>query len=84
MEKFYIVSETRPGADCGSEHQFLITKFRHKLNKVTKNTRPFGYDLNQIPYDFTVEMMSRFKGLNLIYGVPKELWTEVHNTIQRW
>ena len=75
--------KTRPGADCDSEHQFLITKFRLKLSKVTKNTRPFGYDLNQIPYDFTVEMTDRFKGLDLIDRVPKELWTEVHNTIQR-
>ena len=75
--------KTRPGADCDSEYQFLITKFRLKLNKVTKNTRPFGYDLNQIPYDFTVEMMNRFKELDLIDGVPKELWREIHNTIQR-
>ena len=56
MEKFYTVSKTRPGADCGSDHELLIAKFRLKLKKVGKTTRPFRYDLNQIPYDYTVEV----------------------------
>ena len=59
-------SKTRPGADCGSDHEILIAKFRLKLNKVEKTTRPFKYDLNQIPYDYTVEVTNRFKGLDLI------------------
>ena len=56
----------RPGADCVSDHELLIVKFRLKLKKVGKITRPFGYDLNQIPYDYTVEVRDRFKGLDLI------------------
>ena len=59
-------AKTRLGADCGSDHQLLIAKFRLKLKKVGKTTRPFSYDLNQIPYDFTGEVTNRFKGLNLI------------------
>ena len=59
-------AKTRPGADCGSDHELLITKFRLKLKKVGKTTRPFRYDLNQIPYDYTVEVRNRFKGLDLI------------------
>ena len=59
-------AKTRPGADCGSDHELLIAKFRLKLKKVGKATRPFRYDLNQIPYDYTVEVTSRFKGLDLI------------------
>ena len=74
MEKFYTVSKTRPGADCGSDHELLITKFRLKLKKVGKTTRPFRYDLNQIPYDYIVEVRNRFKGLHLIDRVPDELW----------
>ena len=66
MEMLYTVSKTRPGADCGSDHELLIAKFRLKLKKVGKTIRPFRYDLNQIPYDFTVEVRSRFKGLDLI------------------
>ena len=66
MEKLYTVSKTRPGADCGSDHELLIEKFRLKLKKVEKTTRPFRYDLNQIPYDYTVEVTNRFKGLYLI------------------
>ena len=66
MEKLYTVSKTRPGADCGSDHELLIAKFRIKLKKVGKTTWPFKYDLNQIPNDYTVEMRNRFKGLDLI------------------
>ena len=68
-------------ADCGSDHEFLIAKFRLKLKKVGKTTRPFRYDLNQIPYDYTVEVRTRFKGLDLIDGVPDELWMEVHDIV---
>ena len=57
--------KTRPGADCGSDHELLIAKFRLKQKKVQKTTRPFRYDLNQIPYDYTVEVRNRFKGLDL-------------------
>ena len=63
-------------------HELLIAKFRLKLKKVGKTTRPFRYDLNQIPYDYTVEVRNRFKGLDLIYSVPDELWMEVHDTEQ--
>ena len=75
-------AETTPGADCGSDHEFLIAKFRLKLEKVGKTTKPYRYDLNQIPFDYTVALMNRFKGLNLVDRVPEELWTEVHNTVQ--
>ena len=74
--------KTGPGADCGSNHELLIAKFRLKLKKVGKATRPFGYDLNQTPYDYTVEVTNRLKGLELIDRVPEELWTEVHEIIQ--
>ena len=73
MEKLYTVSKTRQGADCGSDHELLITKFRLKLKKVRKTTRPFRYDLNQISFDYTVEVRNRFKGLDLINRVPDEL-----------
>ena len=73
MEKLYTVNKTRPGDDCGSDHELLITKFRLKLKKVRKTTRLFRYDLNQIPYDYTVEVRNRFKGLDLIDRVPDEL-----------
>ena len=63
-------------------HELLIAKFRHKLKKVGKTTRPFRYDLNQIPYDYTVGLRNRFKGLDLIDRVPDELWTEVHDIVQ--
>ena len=66
-------AKTRPGANCGSEHELLIAKFRLKFKKVGKTTRPFRYDLNQIPYDYTVGVRNRFKGLDLIDGVPGEL-----------
>ena len=74
-------AKTRPGADCGTDHELLICKFRLKLKKVGKITRPFRYDLNQIPYDYTVEVRNRFKGLDLIDRVPDELWTEVCNIV---
>ena len=75
-------TKTRPGADCGSDYELLITKFRLKLKKVGKTTRPFRYDLNQIPYDYKVEARNRFKGLDLINRVPDELWMEVHDIVQ--
>ena len=74
--------KTRPGDDCGSDHELLINKFRLKLKKVGKITRPFRYDLNQIPYDYTVELRNRFKGLDLINTVPDELGTEVCDIVQ--
>ena len=75
-------AKTRPGADCGPDHELLISKFRLKLKKVGKTTRPLRYDLNQIPYDYTVEVRNMFKELDLIDGVPDELWTEVRDIIQ--
>ena len=75
-------AKTRLGADCVSDHGLLIAKFRLKLNKVGKTTRTFRYDLNQIPYNYTVEVRSRFKGLDLIDRVPEELWTEVRDIVQ--
>ena len=90
MEKLYTVTKTRPGVDWGSDCEHLIAKFRLKLKNVRK--RPFKYDLNQIPYDYTVEIdcidseksihKNRFKGLDLIDRVPEELWTEVRNIVQ--
>ena len=75
-------AKTRPGADCGSDHELLITKFRLKLKKVGKTTKPFRYDLTQIPYDYTVEVRNRFKGLDLIDRVPDELWMKVCDIVQ--
>ena len=75
-------AKTRLGADCGSDHELLITKFRLKLKKVGKTARSFRYDPNQIPYDYTVEVRNRFKGLDLIDRVPDELWTEVCDIVQ--
>ena len=75
-------AKTRLGADYASNHELLIAKFRLKLKKVEKTTKPFRYDLNQIPYDYTVEVRNRFKGLDLIDRVPEELWTEVRNIVQ--
>ena len=83
-------AKARLGADCGSVHElliakfrlkFLISKFRHKLKRGGKATRPFRYDLNQIPNDYTVEERNRFKGLDLT-RVSDELWTEVHDIVQ--
>ena len=82
MEKLYIVRKKRLGVDCGSDHELLIAKFRLKLKKVGKTTRPFRYDLNQIPYDYTVEVRNRFKGLDLIDRVLDELWMEVCDIVQ--
>ena len=75
-------AKTRQGADCGSDHEHLIAKFRLKLRKVGKFTKLFRYDLNQIPYDYTVEVRNRFKGLDLIDTVPDEQWTEVCDSVQ--
>ena len=75
-------AKTRLGADCGLDHELLIAKFRLKLKKVEKTTRPFRYDLNQIPYDYTVGVTNRFKELDLIESMPEELWTEVHGIVQ--
>ena len=75
-------AKTRLGANCGSYHELLIAKFRLKLKKVEKTTRPFRYDLNQIPYDYTVEVRNRFKGLDLIDRVPDELWMEICDIVQ--
>ena len=78
MENSIQSAKSRPGADCGSDHKLLIAKFRLKLKKVGKTTTPFRYDLNQIPYDYTVEVTNRFKELDLTDRVPEELWMEVH------
>ena len=74
-------AKTRSGADCGSDHELLIAKFGLKLQKVGKTTRLFRYDLNQIPYTYTVEVRNRFKGLDLIDRVPDEQWMEVCDTV---
>ena len=72
-------AKTRLGADCGSDHELLTAKLRLKLKKVGKTARPFRYALNQIPYDYTVEAMNRFKGLDLVDRMPDKLWTEICN-----
>ena len=82
MEKLYTVNKKKTRTDCGSDHELLITKFRLKLKKVGKTARPFKYDLNQIPYDYTVEVRNRFQGLDLIDRVPDELWNEVRDIVQ--
>ena len=74
-------AKTRLGVDCGSDHELLIAKFRLKLKKVEKTTRPFRYDVNHMPYNYTVQVTNRFKRLDLI-RVPEELWTEVCNIVQ--
>ena len=83
MEKLYAVGKTRQGGDCRSDHELLIGKFRLKLKKIGKTTRPFNYDPNQIPNDHTVEVRNRFKGLDLIDKVPDELWTRRFMTLYR-
>ena len=82
-------AKTRPGADCDSGHELLIAKSSLKLKKTTsvwflsgETTRPFRYDLNQIPYDYTLEVTNSFKGLDLIDTMPEELWTEILNMVQ--
>ena len=75
-------ANTRPRPDCGSYHELLIAKISLKLKKVGKTTRPFRYDLNQIPYDYTVQVRNRFKGLDLIDRVSDELWMEVRDIVQ--
>ena len=82
MEKLCTVSKNKTGAVCGRDHELLIVKFRLKLKKVGKTTKPFRYDLNRIPYDYTVEVTNRVKGLDLIDRVPDELWMEVHDIVQ--
>ena len=72
----------RLGDDFSSDHELLKAKFRFKLKKGGKTTRPFRYDLNQIPYDYTVEVRDRFKGLDLIDRAPEELWTDVRDIVQ--
>ena len=76
-------AKIRPGADCGSDHELIASKFKLIFKKVRKTfTRPFRYHLNHIPYDYTVEVMNRVKGLNLVDRVTEELWTEVCNIVQ--
>ena len=83
MEKLYTVSKNKTGSLLGSDHELLIAKFRLKLRQhVGKTTRPFRYDLNQIPYDYAVEVRNRFKVLDLIDRVPDELWNEVRDIVQ--
>ena len=75
-------AKIRLGADCGSDHELLIDKFRLKLKKVRKMTGIFRYNLNQIPYDYKVELRNRFKGLDLIDRMPDQLWTEIRDIVQ--
>ena len=82
MEKLYTVSKNKTRILQWLNHEPLFAKFRLKLKKAGKTTRPFRYDLNQIPNDYTVEVRNRFKGLDLIDRVPDELWTEVHDIVQ--
>ena len=80
MEKLYTVRKSKTGTNCGSDHE-LIAKFRLKLKKVGKTTGPFRYDLNQIPYEYNVDVRNRLKGLDLTDRMPEELWTEVHDIV---
>ena len=75
-------AKTRTGVACGSDHEPPIAKFRLKLKKVGETTRPFRYDLNQVPYDYTGEVTNRFKGLDLTDRVSEELWMEVRDIVQ--
>ena len=70
-------AKTRPGGDCDSDHELFFAKFKHNLKNIGKTTSPFRYDLNQIPYYYTVEVTNRFKGLGLIERVPEKLWMEI-------
>ena len=79
MEKLYTVSKNKTGS---SDHELLIAKFKLKWKKVGKTTRPFRYDVNQIPYNYTVEVINRFKGLDLIGRMLEELWKEVRDIVQ--
>ena len=81
-DEVYIVSKTRPGADWGSDHELFIAKFRFKLKKVGKTTRPCRCNVNQIPCDYTLEVTNGLKGLDLVDRVPEELWMQVHSIIQ--
>ena len=82
MEKLYIVSKNMTGSNCGSDHKLLIAKFRLTLKKVGKTTRPLRYDLNQIHYNYKVEVTNRFKGLDLMDRIPEEIWTEDCDVVQ--
>ena len=82
MEKLYTVTKKIPVAYSGSDHELLIAKFGFKIKKVGETTRLFRFDLNQIPYDYTVEVRNRFKGLYPIDRVSDELWMEVHDIVQ--
>ena len=77
-----LYSQQKQGTDCGSDHKLLIAKFRLKLKKAGKIIRSFRYDLNQIPYDYTVEVTNKFKGLDLIDGLPEEIWMKVRDIVQ--
>ena len=82
MEKLYTVSKTRLGADCVSDYELFIFKFRFTLKKVGETTRPFSYDVNPIPFDYTVEVRNRFKGLDLKDRVPADVWTDIRDIVQ--
>ena len=83
MEKLYTVRKKQDWELTGSDHELFIAKFRLKMNRIGKTTRPVRYDLNQIPYIYTVKVRNRFKGLDVIDRVPEELWkTEVHDIVQ--
>ena len=84
IEKIYTISKNKTkSTDCCSDHELLIAKYRLKLNKVWKTSRPFRYDKNQIPYNYTVKVTNRFKRLDLIDRVPEELWTEVLDIVHK-
>ena len=82
IEKLYTVGKKRPGADCGSDYELLIAKIRLKLKKVGKTTRSLKCDLNQIPYDYTLKVTNRFKGLGLMDRMPEVVWAKVCDTVQ--
>ena len=82
MKKLYTISKNNPRPDCGSDPELLITQFRLKLKKVGQTTRTFRCDLNQIPCDYSVDVMNRFKGLDLIGRALQELWMEIVNIVQ--